>query len=718
MSSIPSSTGYSVKPLDIELQNGSGIGNSLGDKSAHPFSLRRVVVALIFCAGFGATGTFCCMIVGHSILQPYINGFYVSIHSTAKVGAVGGAIINGLLLPIMISFAASQPTVTSRVYLVLLAVGLPTTIASGYVGVVLLLHIPGGTLDIPHAVYAATVGYTVLTSPIILVSRLFCNPGVQWRAFIIGPQPTTSIWVMIDDQQGATIEAAFILPNELIAIVFDELDVVSLLRCKQVCRLFHSVITTNVQLLYKVELFFGRFENGRHCNLDTVGRLRVCRQYQQAWNNLSFPDSQFINMEDGHTWELSGGVLCHAMQSRSAIACVQLPCKIKNIPERKWIIDDLGFRIRDFTIDTSQNLVVALEISGAIPNWTCNLHFRTLMTGKHHPMAAVPSVTHLLSNMHEELRFLIQICGSRIAFLCQEHADDVNSRLVVWDWKLGQQKLTFDLFLSSQKTCFWSASSTRRMTEMPPRLDIVSINSFSKEMKEYKDVSYICGLEYPKMKASVLDMLIRSEPTPGWSPSQTVETPFFFARSDRIFTITLRVTVDHNSTEECTVLIVPLSTIMAQVESSGGTQKRNVPWKEWGPNGSHIFLRTPSEVWVCHVYGMKFIQLLPWNKGKFARVYDFNRYAARRDVCNEQTTEPKIQWKRLGMPQSLNVRCSTFDEKVNTYLPGRVANIEVIPNGDSHDWEAAMISEDNIIVISVLVTDFSMSPTWDNCLVI
>lgn len=170
MSSTPSSTGHSIKPLDIELQNGSGIDNSSGDKSAHPFSLRKVMVALIFCAGFGAAGTFCCMIVGHSILQPYMRGFYVSIHSTAKVGALGGATLNGLLLPLMISFAASQQTVTSRVYLILLAVGFPTTIASGCVGVVLLLHIPGGTLDISHAVYAAAVGYTVLTSPIILVT--------------------------------------------------------------------------------------------------------------------------------------------------------------------------------------------------------------------------------------------------------------------------------------------------------------------------------------------------------------------------------------------------------------------------------------------------------------------------------------------------------------------------------------------------------------------
>lgn len=505
----------------------------------------------------------------------------------------------------------------------------------------------------------------------------------------------------MDTGQEGNVEASFSLPNELIAIVFDELDVVSLLRCKQVCRLFHSVITTNAQLLYNVELFFGRFEDGRHCNLDTAGRLRACRQYQQAWNNLSFPDSRFINMQDGHAWELSGGVLCQAM--RSGLACVQLPCKIKDIPEREWTINDLGFEIRDFTIDTSQDLIVALEIVGAIPNLSCNVHLRTLMTGEHHPMSVVPFVTHLPSNMHEELKFLMQVCGSRIAVLFQEHGDEPNSQLVVWDWKLGQQKLFIrdtDLRSFSFVTEDLLLVCVLGGDETPPHLGVFSIDSFSEEMEEYKDVNYICGLEYPKVKGDVRDMLIRSEPTPGWSPSQTVQTPFFFARSDRIFTITMRVSPESNSTEEYTVLIVPLSTIMAQVELSHNTPKRIVPWTQWGPNGSHILLRSPSDTCVCYVYGMKFIQLLRWQKGNRARVYDFNKYAARRDVRNEQTTEPKLLWRRLGMPQSLNSRCSAFDEEVNTYLPGRVATVEVMPSDTPHDWEAAMIGEDNIVLVS------------------
>ncbi|KAG1717929.1 uncharacterized protein EDB91DRAFT_1305162 [Suillus paluster] len=502
------------------------------------------------------------------------------------------------------------------------------------------------------------------------------------------------------DQQG-NVETAFILPNELIALFLDELDVVSLLRCKEVCRLFNSVIATNVQLLYKIELFFGRFENGRHCNLDTVSRLRACRQYQQAWNNLSFPDSRFVSMQEGHAWELSGGVLCQAM--RSGLSCLQLPCKIKDIPEREWSINDFGFEIRDFTIDTSQDLIVAVEPVGIIPNLSCKIHMRTLMTGEHHPMSSVPFVTHTPSSEHEELRFLIQVCGSRVAVLFQELADEPTCELVIWDWKSGQQKLFIrdaDLKSFSFVTENLVLVGIVESDEAPPRLDVLSIDNFSGAMVQYQDVNYICGLEYPKMKANVIDMLIRSEPTPGWSPSQSLRIPFFFARSDRIFTITMRVSPDSNSTEESTVLIVPLSTIMAQIELTHNTPKRLVPWRKWGPNGSHMLLRNPSEVWVCYVYGMKFIQLLRWQKGTRARVYDFNKYAARRDVRNEQTTEPKLLWKRLGMVRALSSRCSAFNEEVYTYLPGRVAIVEVMPSDTPHDWEAAMIGEDNIVVVS------------------
>ena len=130
------------------------------------------------------------------------------------------------------------------------------------------------------------------------------------------------------------------------------------------CQWFNSLIADNPKLLYKIELFFARFEDGSHCDLDTPGRLRFLGEYQQAWNNLSFPHSRVISMQEGHAWQLSGGVLCQS--TGSGFSCVQLPCKIKGIPEREWSVNDLGFDIRDLTIDASQDLIVAVEQVGAM----------------------------------------------------------------------------------------------------------------------------------------------------------------------------------------------------------------------------------------------------------------------------------------------------------------------------------------------------------------
>ena len=182
-----SSPGHNVKPLDVELQNEptSAFGRATFRSGHSPpdqsvaFSLHQAIIGFILCAVIGAVGTFCCMIVGHSILQPYMSGFYVSIHSTTKVGAVGGAIVNVLLLPIMISLAASQPTVTSPICLALLTAGYPMTIASSCAGVVILRHIPGGTLDVPQAICAAAVGYSVFTFPTMLVTIYFVIQGCR-----------------------------------------------------------------------------------------------------------------------------------------------------------------------------------------------------------------------------------------------------------------------------------------------------------------------------------------------------------------------------------------------------------------------------------------------------------------------------------------------------------------------------------------------------------
>ena len=99
-----------------------------------------------------------------------------------------------------------------------------------------------------------------------------------------------------------------------------------------------------------------------HCNWDFPSRLDAIRRYTDAWNNLKFPTRKQILMEDGQAWDLVNGVLTQAC-FHGGISCVQMPCSIKGIPEHRWVAPT-DFQIRDFTIDISQDLLVAMELSG------------------------------------------------------------------------------------------------------------------------------------------------------------------------------------------------------------------------------------------------------------------------------------------------------------------------------------------------------------------
>jgi alcohol dehydrogenase class IV len=65
---------------------------------------------------------------------------------------------------------AACESLDSGVFLALVMAGYCTTIASSCVGVAILHHMPGGTLDISHAICAAVVGYTVINFWALLIA--------------------------------------------------------------------------------------------------------------------------------------------------------------------------------------------------------------------------------------------------------------------------------------------------------------------------------------------------------------------------------------------------------------------------------------------------------------------------------------------------------------------------------------------------------------------
>ena len=77
--------------------------------------------------------------------------------------------------------------------------------------------------------------------------------------------------------------------------------------------------------------------------------------------STAFSDVCFLETSrDLSVWELYGGVFARAVTATS-LAFTRLPALHRGISEEEWSLPDLGFIIRDFGMDPSQNLLVAIE---------------------------------------------------------------------------------------------------------------------------------------------------------------------------------------------------------------------------------------------------------------------------------------------------------------------------------------------------------------------
>ncbi|KAH7926864.1 hypothetical protein BV22DRAFT_1032479 [Leucogyrophana mollusca] len=437
-------------------------------------------------------------------------------------------------------------------------------------------------------------------------------------------------------------------------------------------------------------------DDGIHPSAD-ITRLHALRNHQKAWDSMTWSETGFIFMEQGHCWELCGGVLCQATGT-GGLSCVQLPSRFRGIEEKRWTLANFGFNVRDFTIDPSQDLLVLLEATGLHQSFI--VHLRSLSTGAPHSLAGGPTIIHSPCPL-DTWKFAIQICRQRLGVLIQDSPIDNNDReLMVWDWKTSRlemgirgrdiQSFSFvsdDLILVAKVVPGHNGQSI-------PRLDILNVSQSESAILPSSGVDFICGLQYPSIKGEITELLVRSEPAPSWMPQQV---PFFTSKKERLFVVTCSVATEG---DEVSVLFVPLSTILAQAQAATGVPRSVVEWTNWGPGGTRMIARRPSETWVCYSFGMKFIHLLPWKKEPRARIYDFNPYTVNRGVSNAENGTPPV-WKRLAKTQKINAQISFFEEDVVTSLPGRVGVVYLPITEPSRSWEAAMLSEDNVVAVSV-----------------
>ncbi|KAF9239137.1 hypothetical protein BU15DRAFT_46969 [Melanogaster broomeanus] len=506
------------------------------------------------------------------------------------------------------------------------------------------------------------------------------------------------------------------LPDELIETVFNEFDVPSLLRCLQVCKLFHAIISQSMHLLYKIELFGSHMVNGRHSGLDIANRSRLLGSYNRVWREMQWAGCKEVPMQGDVIWDVVGGILTHALFGDHSISFVQLPCSIKGIPEKQWTVH-LGVNIRDFCFDVVQDLLVCIEV---IDEEICKIHFFTLSTGTPHTLACTPTITHQVQRMPTwtDPRFIIQVCGPRVVILFQDGAYCASSvgDFVAWNWRTGEREM-FIRCVELRSFSMLTGDLILAVTVPTPRepsLDVLSISECRRDLAatpncsplQFADIPCICRFQLPRVRRDDVDIFIRSEPSPLALPSPSLRVPFSASQGDCLYVVTLR-------TDTTVVLMALRSTFLAHTTSCSdenvpANPSQVVPWQDWGLASTRILRLDPSDCWVRYTHDTKFI--FPTSKNT-AYLYDFNPYAVRRHRLPSKSpdgAQDSSMWTPLEFESLVRAELSPFLEVVITRLPGSVTHVDLQKLARIHSiplpletslWP--MLAEDHIVVAVV-----------------
>ncbi|KAK0208165.1 hypothetical protein DFS33DRAFT_1301710 [Desarmillaria ectypa] len=497
-------------------------------------------------------------------------------------------------------------------------------------------------------------------------------------------------------------------PTELFLVIFSSLDARSLIICKQVSRLFLTLIDETIALVYTIEL-------ARHGYIDYASALPSAeclaqlREHNNAWNKLDGAWSGSIPMLQGHLWELFGNVLAQHSGSGSLVF-TQLPSSTRSIERKEWSVPLSGLRIRDFGMDPSQDLLVLIEAPrwGRNSNRSFQFHLWFMSSGKAHGLASVPILQHAQKVPDHRMSHTIQISGDHLGV--EFHGSNATKDLVVWNWKTGRKELYLtgneigSFAFLTEKHVVVTVSNAKEL-----RLLIVDFVAESSEQTCVMNVTHHLALRLPNLhhSATLESFTVRCDPSPAW-PNQDDSIPFHVHPDEILYPVALCTGQGNHI-----MIFIPRRTLLAQLHNFL-TGTKEVEWSAWGPKGTRILncwnQANVSPVWACNTFGSRFVAFDVDQEE--IDVYDFNQMTLKRELgsaCPSQYGNPnEILWPPVNQEDSTMFAIDEtvvpsdsliFQEEVRTSLPFRARAVTALGTGRF----SAMCSQDNIIVVNASV---------------
>ncbi|KDQ64393.1 hypothetical protein JAAARDRAFT_28021 [Jaapia argillacea MUCL 33604] len=502
------------------------------------------------------------------------------------------------------------------------------------------------------------------------------------------------------------------LPSELIVLILACLDLQTLLKCKQSCRFLKSLIEENLSLQYKIELSVAGMEDGRNCTLSVAERLSRLKRLQQSWLELRWSEEQTLVKSSRRVWEIAGGVWGCTTGPRG-LFFAQLPSVLRGISSREWSIQDVGFTIRDFTIDPSQDLLVILELSNSAGH-PRSLYFLSLSSGRPHPLSIAPGIIHVQGGpraLPHPRTFNIQICAEFVAMMIFYEAGV--AELMVYDWRqlktsmaLGvfshfPQHLVSFAFLSTSLLLVSSFSEDYAY----PQLKVYNLGS-AHEREASVDDPCLCTFGFPMThyEAVFMDVSIRVDPSPSPSPGPSSGVPFCTSIAHRL--IVIAITIARQTDIVALTIVAPVQTFLDRTH----LLETYFPWDKWGPSGTCLLFLPTSDIWVRCVYGSRLAVVTSSPTAVFW-VFDFNQLAVRRMASTSDHGQIVASWDKYGeaegdegfrivLEPSIIRRCEKiFLEDIPTSLPYTVTSSRIDKHGEDRSYIfAAMVNPDSVIL--------------------
>ncbi|EAU92699.2 hypothetical protein CC1G_01744 [Coprinopsis cinerea okayama7 len=525
------------------------------------------------------------------------------------------------------------------------------------------------------------------------------------------------------------------IPTELLIETLSFLDAASLCRCREVCRDLKTLVDSTSVLQYKIELYATGTESSILDNRNVASRLEKLKSYDKGWAQLAFSARDNIPMKRGGVWELYGGVL--AQNSRMGTFYFnRLPSTIRGIKAKAWTMEPPSFQVRDFGMDPSQDLLVMIER----PKWsrargetTHTLHLLSLENnpGQPHPLPRPENrVLHLVQGFRDPgFSYTIQVSGDHIGLLVITAHYRLHE-FVIWNWKTGnmlldtvsESILSFS-FLSDEHAliCYILPDldeDDQNFAE--PTLTVVNFMKEGNEKKNFDQLKTTISFRYPPLNRDLFIPVafeVRSDPSPPWEPRFDVNVPFHLAKNHRVYIVSLWVQVSEGI--QCLMMFVPLTTFMKHLEQAPLEKEENRIriWDEWGPTGTRLMIspHSHSHVWVCYVYGTRYVALESHNVLRrdelLCRTYDFNQPGLRRAL---RTADESQIVREEGVGEEIKTSTETIYQLAPTVIPEGDIFAREVRTSLPYRWRSIPLGD----VAGRLQTSYSVMCTEDNLIVI